>query len=110
MGKGNSCGQFISNRYHVDRQSVVYWPSNFIAVTDSSGYLNEVYQLLKQGKPVLFGGKNTYGGQHWVVITGFTGGETIAENFTINDPGTNTRTNLQQFLNKYPRFYKYFYY
>ena len=88
----------------------VYWPSNFIAVTDSSGYLNEVYQLLKQGKPVLFGGKNTYGGQHWVVITGFTGGETIAENFTINDPGTNTRTNLQQFLNKYPRFYKYFYY
>lgn len=88
----------------------VYWPSHFVAVTDSNGYLNEVYNLLKQGKPVMLGAKNSYGGQHWVVITGFTGGQMVAENFTINDPGTNTRTNLQQFLNKYPRFYKYFYY
>ena len=88
----------------------VYWPSNFVAVTESSGYLSGIYQQLKQGKPVLLGAKNTYGSQHWVVITGFTGGSLTAGNFAINDPGSNSRVNLQQFLNAYPTFYKYFYY
>ena len=88
----------------------VYWPSNFVAVTNSSGYLSAVYQQLKQGKPVLLGAKNASGGQHWVVITGFTGGSLSAANFTIHDPGSTSRTTLQQFLNVYPTFYKYFYY
>ena len=88
----------------------VYWPSNFVTVTNSSGYLSAIYQQLKQGRPVLLGAKNTSGGQHWVVITGFTGGSLSAANFTINDPGSNSRTTLQQFLNVYPTFYKYFYY
>lgn len=89
----------------------VYWPGNFVAVTSSSGYLSAIYERLKQGKPVLFGAKNSGGKQHWVVITGFTGGSTLsADRFTINDPGSNSRTNLQQFLNAYPTFYKYFYY
>jgi hypothetical protein len=65
---------------------------------------------LKQGKPVLLGAKNVYGSQHWVVITGFAGGSLTAANFTIHDPGSNSRTSLQQFLNVYPNFYKYFYY
>ena len=88
----------------------VYWPTYFKTVTDSSGYLSRIYDLLKQGKPVLFGAKNTSGRQHWVVITGFSGGEITAANFTINDPGSSYRTTLQQFLNIYPNFYKYFYY
>ena len=88
----------------------VYWPSHYITVTSSNDYLNNIYAQLKQGKPVLFGAKNSYGTQHWVVITGFTGGNVSAEGFTINDPGTNTRTNLKQFLSAYPNFYKYFYY
>lgn len=89
----------------------VYWPSHFTAVTDSSGYLNKLYSLLKQGKPVLLGAKNAYGSQHWVVINGYTGGSTLtAAGFTILDPGSNSRTTLQQFLNTYPTFYKYFYY
>ena len=87
----------------------VYWPSNYKVVTSSSSYLSKIYNLLKQGKPVLLGAKNFYGGQHWVVVTGFTGGTLTASNFTINDPGVN-RTTLQQFLNSYPNFYKYFYY
>ena len=63
------------------------------------------------GTGVLFGAKKSGGGQHWVVITGFTGGSRLtADRFTINDPGSNSRTNLQQFLNAYPTFYKYFYY
>lgn len=89
----------------------VYWPSHYTPVTSPNGYLNAVYNQLKAGKPVLFGAKNTYGGQHWVVITGFTGGNTLSPAaFTILDPGSGSRTTLQQFLNAYPNFYKYFYY
>lgn len=88
----------------------VYWPSHYTTVTDGSGYLSRIYSLLKQGKPILFGATNQYGSQHWVVITGFTGGSITAEKFTIQDPGSNSRTNLQQFLNVYPNFYKFFYY
>ena len=89
----------------------VYWPSDYKVVTSKSDYLNKIYEKLKEGKPVLFGAKNSYGTQHWIVITGYTGGNSLSTSgFTINDPGTKSRTNLQQFLNEYPVFYKYFYY
>ena len=88
----------------------VYWPSYYTVVTNKTGYLEKIYQLLQQGKPVLLGAKNAAGGQHWVVIKGFTGGALTAANFTIEDPGTHTRSNLQQFFNAYPNFYKFFYY
>ena len=87
----------------------VYWPSHYQAVTDPSGYLNAVYEELIAGKPVLFGAKNNSGGQHWVVITGYHGGSTLSPaGFTILDPGSSIRVDLQQFLNAYPNFYKYF--
>lgn len=89
----------------------LFWPEHYTPVTDSTDYLWGIYERLKQGKPVLFGGKNRYGGQHWVVITGFTGGDSLqASSFTIHDPGTHSRTTLQHFLSVYPNFYKYFYY
>lgn len=88
----------------------VYWPSYYVSVTAASGYLSNVYNLLQQGKPVLIGARNYAGTQHWVVITGFSGGSLTASNFTINDPATSARTTLQQFLNSYPTLYKYFYY
>lgn len=89
----------------------VYWPSHFKVVTSTTNYLNGIYNQLKNGKPVLLGAKKSSGTQHWVVVTGFTGGSSLsASNFTINDPGSNTRKNLQQFLNEYPVSYKYFYY
>ena len=88
----------------------VYWPNHYVTVTQQSGYLARIYELLKQGKPVLFGAKKPTGGQHWVVINGFAGGSLVAENFLIRDPGSSTRTNLQQLLNTHPTFYKFFYY
>ena len=89
----------------------VYWPGHYTAVTNPSGYLSGINNLLKQGKPVLLGMKNSYGKQHWVVVTGFAGGSSLsASGFTILDPGSSSRTNLQQFLSVYPTFYKYFYY
>ena len=89
----------------------LYWPSDYTVVTSAQNYLSKIHQKLKQGKPVLFGVKNSSGRQHWVVITGYTGGNTLtASGFTVNDPGSSYRTNLQQVLNVYPNFYKYFYY
>lgn len=89
----------------------VYWPSHYKTVTNSSGYLAAIHNRVKQGRPVLFGATNAYGAQHWVVITGYTGGTSLtASGFTIHDPGTWSRTNLQQFISAFPNFYKYFYY
>ena len=88
----------------------VYWPSDYTAVTSSSGYLSKILTLLRSGKPGRVGATNSYGGQHWVVITGFSGGSITAANFTIHDPGTASRTTLAQFLSAYPNFYKYFHY
>lgn len=88
----------------------VYWPSNFAPITNQNGLLRNIYTNLTKIRPILFGAKTASGKQHWVVITGFTGGALTADRFTILDPGSNTRTNLQQFLNAYPYFYKYFYY
>ena len=86
----------------------VYWPSHYQVVFDSD--LKGIYQQLSKGNPVLFGAKKSNGQQHWVVITGYTGGNTLsASQFTILDPGSNSRTNLQQLLSSYPIFYKYFY-
>lgn len=87
-----------------------YWPSRY-EFYSGTNYLNKIYTLLKSGKPVLFGAKSTNGGQHWVVIYGYEGGNTLsASNFLIHDPGSSTRTNLKQFLNSYPNFYKLTYY
>ena len=89
----------------------VYWPSNYKVVTNSSGYLSGIYSCLRQGKPVLLGCRDAYGKQHWVVVTGYTGGTDLtASGFTIHDPGSWSRTNLSQFLNIFPTFYKYFFY
>lgn len=89
----------------------VYWPADYVTVTDGTAYLTRIYDLLKQGKPVLLGLKNSYGKQHWVVVTGFAGGNSLsASGFAIQDPGSNFRTTLQQLLDLYPIFYKYFYY
>lgn len=101
----------MSKKLSYSASGDLYWPSDYAVVTSSSGYLSAIYEQLRLGKPVLFGAKNAYGSQHWVVITGFTGGDTLsASGFAIHDPGSNSRTNLQQFLNAYPTFYKYFYY
>ena len=101
----------MSKKLSYTSSGSIYWPAYYTPVTDSSGYLYAIYEQLKLGKPVLFGAKTWSGGQHWVVITGYDGGSSFAtSNFTINDPGSNSRTDLQQLLNVYPVFYKYFYY
>jgi len=88
----------------------LYWPT-FLSFYNSSGYLSVLYNNLKDGKPVIIGFKNTYGGQHWVVVNGYTGGATLeASKFTIKDPGSSSRVTLQQLIAVYPYFYKIAYY
>ncbi len=87
----------------------VYWPAFYQVITSPDNYLQKIYQRLSMGEPVLLGMKNRYGSQHWVVVTGYSGGNSLtASGFQILDPGTNYRTNLQQFIQQYPTFYKYF--
>ncbi len=101
----------MSKKLNYSSSGNVYWPSNYIAVTSSTNYLQKIYQKLKEGKPVMLGAKKSNGSQHWVIITGYNGNDTLtASGFTINDPGSNKRTTLQHLLNDYPIFYKYFYY
>ena len=100
----------MAQKLRYTASGAVYWPTHFNTVTSSANYLSAFRSLLMQGKPVLFGVKNSYGSQHWVVITGFAGGDLSPANFIINDPGSNSRVTLQQLLNAYPTFYKYFHY
>ena len=89
----------------------VYWPPYYVPVTEATVSYQRIYELLRQGKVVLFGARNQYGTQHWVVITGYKGGEQLAPaGFTVHDPGTYARTDLKQLLDAYPNFYKYFFY
>ncbi len=101
----------MSRKLKYTSSGSVYWPSNFTQVTSKTDYLKKIYEKLNSGKPVLFGAKNRNGGQHWVVITGFLGGDSLAANkFTVNDPGSTNRKTLQDLLNTHPNFYKYLYY
>lgn len=101
----------MSKKLKYTSSGSVYWPSDYKVVTGNSGNLKDLYTKLNQGKPILFGAKKSSGGQHWVVVTGFSGGNALtADKFLINDPGMNSRKTLQDFLKEYPNFYKYFYY
>ena len=100
----------MKNKLSYTSDGNMYWPNNY-PTSSPSNYLLTIYNLLKSGKPVIVGFKNKYGGQHWVVVTGYTGGNTLqASNFTINDPGSSTRKTLSEVMETYPNFYKLSYY
>lgn len=88
----------------------LYWPSTYNVVNASSDYLEEIYSVLKSGKPVVFGMKKTNGSQHWVTVYGYKGGNSLtASSFLVNDPGSNTRLTLDSVLSVYPDAYRIVY-
>jgi uncharacterized protein YraI len=88
----------------------MYWPTGYTAYYNSS-YLAKIYELLKAGTPVLIGGRSSTGATHWVVVTGYKGGDTLnTSSFLINDPGSNTNTTLAQFKAKYVNHIRLMYY
>ena len=89
----------------------LYWPNNYSATTNFTNYMQTVYNLLAQGKPVIVGAKKANGSQHWVVVTGYTGASALKPTaFKINDPGTASRTNLGQFFTEFPYLHKIVWY
>ena len=101
----------MSKKLSYSSSGDLYWPSDYVNDLNSSGYLEKSYNLLKQGKPVLVGAKTSAGKQHWVLVTGYNGGGTLtASGFTVNDPGSKSRVNLQHLFNEYPVYYKLVYY
>lgn len=101
----------MSKKLSYDSSGNVFWPYDYKVNYWHEGYLRSIYSVLKEGKPVLIGAKTSSGSQHWVVITGYSGGSSLsASNFIINDPGSSTNTNLQQFFNSFPTLYKFFHY
>ena len=96
----------MSRRLSYSSGGALYGPSNYRLVSESSGALSTVLSLLRQGTPVIYGAKTSLGQQHWVVVTGYNGLGLSAENFTILDPGSASRTTLRQFLNAYPVFHR----
>ena len=97
----------ISKKLSYTSGGALYWSSSKYTTSSPSNYLYEIYNQLKQGKPVLVGAKTKSGSQHWIVVTGYNGkGVNKASNYYINDPGYKTKTNLQHHFNKYTKFYK----
>ncbi len=100
----------MSKKLSYTSGGAVYWPSNYNVITTGNGYLETIYSVLKSGKPIIVGAKKANGSQHYVVVTGVAETNTLStSDFYINDPGSNTRTTLNQFFNTYPDFYKMLY-
>jgi len=114
MAESYSAGYYVTPAYIVRNSSftpggALYWPSHYTK-DYTSDYLSAIYDKLCEGKPVIFHSKNRYGSSHWVLVTGFTGGDTLtADRFTINDPGSASRTTLADHLAYYPNYSKIVY-
>lgn len=92
-----------------------YWPDHYERqfLSGADVYLKRIYEVLQTGRPVLIGGKTAAGGQHWVVVTGYTGAGSAAlsaADFTIRDPGTANRQTLADQWRDYPIIYYMAYY
>lgn len=107
--KTNITPKDIRNKNSYTSDGSLYWPKGYTTST-SKNYLSIIYNKLKNNIPVMIGLKDGKGGQHWVLVTGFKGGNTLsANNFIINDPAT-SKTRLNEVINNYPYFYKIAYY
>ncbi len=99
----------MAKKLSYSSSGVLYWPSDYSTeLISSSDYLSRIYSVLSSGKPVIVGMKKSNGSQHWVVVTGHkkSTSSLSAGNFTINDPGSGTRTLLSEFAAVYPIPYK----
>ena len=77
----------------------------------SQANMQHIYELLRDGKPVVLGSKKGSYGMHFVIVTGYTGdGEYFkASDFTIHDPGYSARFTLADHLAEYSSLYKLIY-
>ncbi len=72
------------------------WGKRFKTGVDYS--LETVVSELEEGNPVLVHGYSSKYGNHWAVITGFSGDGTKTSQFTVMDPSFSSTKTLQQFF------------
>jgi len=97
----------IVNTFSFTKSGAIYWTENY-NVNKSASYLETIYAELIRGNPVIIESKTPKDITHWVVITGYTGGDNLsADKFTINDPGSSKRKLLSDFFDIYPNYSKF---
>lgn len=101
----------MAQRLSYSASGSLYWPGTYSTEIAGTDYLSRIYSLLKQGKPVVFGATKSNGTQHWVTVTGYNGNtDSLSKSgFTVNDPGSNTRKTIADFMSAYPNAYKIVY-
>ncbi len=101
---------YVVNNFSFTNEGNMYWPSTYTTST-SSNYLSIISNNLKNNKPTIIGAKKNNGSMHFVIVKGYLSSSSLTKsNFIINDPASNTRTTLSEFMNIYPNFYKIAYY
>ena len=98
-------------RLYYNEEGMLGFPKVYEKYYDSD-YLDVIYQKLTEGVPVLVGGKNDGGGQHWVLVVGYQGGGSSfgTGDFVIHDPASTERPTLTEFFTDYPIFNAIAYY
>ena len=97
--------RYVVTQYDFTASGALYWPSWYTRSWDGD-FLEAAYAKLAQGIPTIVEGKNSRGISHFVLVTGFTGGELTPEGFVISDPASYTRTTLADFFADYPVYVK----
>ncbi len=109
----NTTPDIMRNKLKFSNNDLIWSSLNNVGLSYSGNYnckinnsiMSTIYSKLKSGRPVIIGGKSSSGGQHWVLVKGYTGNSSTSfssSSFTINDPNSTSRTTLAQFLNAYP--------
>lgn len=82
------------------------------AIADQSENENlcELFERLEKG-PVIVGAKNSYGGMHYVLVTGCTKGtpdDLTPADFSINDPGYTGKKTLDEHFEDYGSWHQFY--
>lgn len=81
-----------------------------IAGNSENKNLAELYNRLQTG-PVIVGATNSYGGMHFVLVTGCTknsSDDLTTADFTIHDPGYTRKTTLDEHFEDYGNWYQFY--
>jgi hypothetical protein len=101
----------MATRLYYDEHGRLGFPKVYEKDWDSD-YLEHALTQLRRGVPVLIGGFTEDDHPHWVLITGYIGDgiELKASDFLINDPASEERPTLAEYLRDYPVHDKIVYY
>ncbi|MBQ9887528.1 MAG: C39 family peptidase [Lachnospiraceae bacterium] len=96
---------------YYDYDGNLKFPDEFIKLSNRT-YLQDIYNALSTGVPVLVGCFKPSGFPHWCVVYAYNGDgtELKKEDFLVHDPYKSDRSTLQEFFDVFPIFNKIAYY